>query len=123
MEQARQHFLRAIQHHPEFEDTQIALARILINLKEQREALPHLLAAVRANPTNEVSHFLLATVTRPWVISPSTKKRWLYTRNITFAPTPLEPWVPSPAGTGRAYDNQANPGFQLSPPSLRVLLA
>ncbi len=38
------------------------MARILINLKEQREALPHLLAAVRENPTNEVSHFLLATV-------------------------------------------------------------
>lgn len=61
LEQAREHFLRAIQHHPEFEDADIALARILINLKKPREALPHLLAAIDVTPTNEVSHFLLAT--------------------------------------------------------------
>jgi len=62
LEQALQHFRKAVEHHPEFEDAQIALARTLINLKSPKEALPPLLAAIRLNPTNEVSHFQLANV-------------------------------------------------------------
>ncbi len=64
VEQARQAFQKAIQYHPDFEDAQIALARALINLKRPQEALTHLLAAIRLNPTNEVSHFQLAGVYR-----------------------------------------------------------
>jgi predicted Zn-dependent protease len=46
---------------PDLEDAQIAVARTLINLHRPKEAIPHLLSAIRLKPANEVSHFLLAT--------------------------------------------------------------
>ncbi len=62
LEQAGEHFLRAIQNDPNFVEAQIALARTFVDLRKPREALPHLLVAVRLDPANEVSHFLLARV-------------------------------------------------------------
>ena len=59
-ERAVDHFSRAVEIDAHFEDAQIGLGRTLINLQKAEEALPHLRAAVQLNPTNEVSHFLLA---------------------------------------------------------------
>ena len=61
-EQAAKAFLQAVKYHAEFEEAQIALGRTLATLGKPEEALPHLLTAIRLNPTNEVSHFLLASV-------------------------------------------------------------
>jgi tetratricopeptide (TPR) repeat protein len=61
-DQALEAFAQAVRYHAEFEDAQIALGRTLMNLGRPQDALPHLLAAVRLNPTNEVSHFQLASV-------------------------------------------------------------
>lgn len=55
------HYLRATELQPDFEQAQIALARVLVNLHEPKQAIPHLVSAIRLNPANEVSHFLLAT--------------------------------------------------------------
>ena len=59
-EEAAAHFARAVEIDSRFEEAQVALARTLIDLKKPGDALPHLRAAVRLNPSNEVSHFLLA---------------------------------------------------------------
>jgi tetratricopeptide (TPR) repeat protein len=62
LDQAREHFLRAIQNDSRFEEAQVAVARILVDLKKPKEALPYLLVAVRLDPADEISHFLLARV-------------------------------------------------------------
>ncbi|HXJ91693.1 MAG TPA: tetratricopeptide repeat protein [Terriglobia bacterium] len=54
------HFSRAVEIDPRFEEAQIALARTLIDLHKPADSVPHLRAAIRLNPSNEVSHFLLA---------------------------------------------------------------
>ena len=59
-EQAGGHFLRAVEIDPNFEQAQIAVARALISLQKPGEAVPHLIAAVKVNSSNEVSHFFLA---------------------------------------------------------------
>src|SRR5262249_14315650 len=61
-EPATGHFLRAAEIDPRFEQAQIAAARVLISSRKPAEALPHLAAAIKANPDNEVSHFFLAKV-------------------------------------------------------------
>ncbi|HEX5483766.1 MAG TPA: tetratricopeptide repeat protein [Terriglobia bacterium] len=58
---ALQHFTRASEFQPGFEDAQIAVAQVLIDLHRPKEAIPRLLSAIRLNPANEASHFLLAT--------------------------------------------------------------
>jgi tetratricopeptide (TPR) repeat protein len=59
-EQAAEHFFRAAEIDPHFEQAQIAVARILISRQKPKEAVPHLALAIKANPGNEVSHFFLA---------------------------------------------------------------
>jgi tetratricopeptide (TPR) repeat protein len=59
-EPALEHFSRAIEFDPHVEDAQIALARTLIHLQKPKQSVPHLLAAIRLNPRNDISHFLLA---------------------------------------------------------------
>jgi len=60
LDKARRFFEKAVESNSQFEEAQIALGRTLIGLNEPNKALPHLLAAVRVSPKNEVSHFLLA---------------------------------------------------------------
>jgi len=59
-DQAAGHFLRAAEIDPRFEQAQIAVARLLISSQKPKDALPHLVAAIKVNPENEVSHFFLA---------------------------------------------------------------
>lgn len=63
-EQALEHFSRAVRFQPDFEEAQIGLARTLLNLAKPGEALAPLQEAVRLNPQNAVSHFLLASAYR-----------------------------------------------------------
>src|SRR5215831_3640330 len=44
LELSRQYFLRALENDPSFEKAQVALARILVDLRMPKDALPHLLA-------------------------------------------------------------------------------
>lgn len=62
LEQARNSFARAVELQPDFEEAQIGLARVLVELQEPRKALAHLNAAVRRNAENEVSQYQLAMV-------------------------------------------------------------
>ena len=62
LEQALQCFHEAVEYHPEFEEARIGFARTLMNLNRPIDALAHLDAAVRLNPDNKVTHFLLARV-------------------------------------------------------------
>ena len=61
---AEAHFLRAVEIDSNFEQAQIAVARVLLSAQKPKEAVPHLSAAVRINPANEVSHFFLARAYR-----------------------------------------------------------
>ena len=60
-EDSLQHFSNAVRFQPDFEEAQIGLAHALLDLRRPREALAPLREAVRLNPQNEVSHFLLAS--------------------------------------------------------------
>ncbi len=64
LEQAREHFLRAIQSDSTFEQAHVAAGRTIIDLKNPKEPLQHLLAATRLDPTDDIPHFFLAGVYR-----------------------------------------------------------
>ena len=63
-EQAAEHFSRAVRYHPEFEQAQIGLARSLISLGRNQEALDLLEKAAQLDPRDEIPHYLLASVYR-----------------------------------------------------------
>jgi tetratricopeptide (TPR) repeat protein len=64
LQEAVEPFSQAVKYHPKFEDAHIALGRTLLTLKRPQEALDYLLAAVNLNPTNGVTHYLLASAYR-----------------------------------------------------------
>jgi tetratricopeptide (TPR) repeat protein len=61
-EKARQHFGIAVKDRPDFEEAQVGLARVLLQLGQPAQALPHLQQALKVNAESEVSHYQLARV-------------------------------------------------------------
>ena len=61
-EKARQYFAIAVKDRPDFEEAQVGLARVLLQLDQPAQALPHLQQALKVNPDNEVSHYQMARV-------------------------------------------------------------
>jgi predicted Zn-dependent protease len=57
LEPARQLFEQAVSNYPGFEQALIGLGRTLIALGRPADALPHLHAAVKGNPENDVAHY------------------------------------------------------------------
>jgi tetratricopeptide (TPR) repeat protein len=55
------HFERALDAHLEFEEAQVGIARVLLNLGRTAEAIPHLTVAARLDPGNKLPHYLLAS--------------------------------------------------------------
>lgn len=64
LERARTFFARALQHHPDFAQARVGLARTLIALGRFADALPHLEAVVAVQPRNKVAHYQLAQAYR-----------------------------------------------------------
>jgi tetratricopeptide (TPR) repeat protein len=64
LESALAHFSKAVTYHRDFAEAHIGLARTLLSLGRAGEAAPHLKAAIRLAPQNDVPHFLLASVAR-----------------------------------------------------------
>ena len=64
LEPARTFFERALQHHPDFAQARVGLARTLIALRRFADALPHLEAVVAVQPGNQVAHYQLAQAYR-----------------------------------------------------------
>ncbi len=62
VEQAREYLAKVVEQQPDFEDGQIGYARALVESRQPAKARPHLEAAVKLNPDNEVSHYQLALV-------------------------------------------------------------
>ena len=62
LDAARTRFEQAVAHYPAFEHARIGLARTLIALGRPADALPHVKAALEANPENDVAHYQLAQV-------------------------------------------------------------
>jgi predicted Zn-dependent protease len=61
-EKALEYFGLAIKNRPGFEEAQIGIARVLLQLNQPSKALPHLQQALQSNPENEVAHYQLARV-------------------------------------------------------------
>lgn len=59
-QRAADHYSRALAWQPDYADAHLALAKSLAYLDRGGEALPHLLAAARLDPDNEVVHHRLA---------------------------------------------------------------
>jgi len=57
LEPARRLFEQAVSNYPGFEQALIGLGRTLIALGRPADALPHLHAAVKGNPENDVAHY------------------------------------------------------------------
>ena len=64
LEPARTLFEQAVSHYPAFEQALVGLGRTLIALGRPAEALPHLQAALKGNPENEVAHYQAAQAYR-----------------------------------------------------------
>ena len=64
LEPARKFFAQAVTHYPAFEQALVGLGRTLIALGRPAEALPHLQAALKGNPENEVAHYQVAQAYR-----------------------------------------------------------
>ncbi|HEX7424657.1 MAG TPA: tetratricopeptide repeat protein, partial [Terriglobales bacterium] len=61
---ARKHYLRAAELDPNESEAQVGLGKILMSTGHPEEALPHLLAAVRVDPTNAGAHYRLSQLYR-----------------------------------------------------------
>jgi tetratricopeptide (TPR) repeat protein len=64
LEPARAFFAQAVMHYPAFEHALVGLARTLVALGRPAEALPHLEAALKGNPDNDVACYQLAQAYR-----------------------------------------------------------
>ena len=64
LEPARKLFEQALTHYPAFDHALVGLARTLIALDRPAEAVPHLRAALKQNPENEVAWYQLAQAYR-----------------------------------------------------------
>jgi tetratricopeptide (TPR) repeat protein len=64
LEPARKLFEQALAHYPAFDHALVGLARTLIALDRPAEAVPHLRAALKQNPGNEVAWYQLAQAYR-----------------------------------------------------------
>ena len=64
LEPARTLFEQAVTHYPAFEQALVGLGRTLIALGRPAEALPHLQAALKGNPENEVAYYQVAQAYR-----------------------------------------------------------
>jgi tetratricopeptide (TPR) repeat protein len=67
-------FEQAVTHYPSFEHAQVGFGRTLIALGRPAEALPHLQAALKANPENEVAHYQVAQAYRALGNTPEHEK-------------------------------------------------
>jgi tetratricopeptide (TPR) repeat protein len=61
LDAARHHLQRALSTHPEFEEAQVGMARVLLKLGRTADAIPHLTEAARLEPANKIPHYLLAS--------------------------------------------------------------
>jgi len=64
LDHAQQYFERALELYPDFEESHLGLAAVLMAKQEPEQALPHLKAAIASNPDDEVSWYRLAEVER-----------------------------------------------------------
>jgi tetratricopeptide (TPR) repeat protein len=61
---AHEFFSIAVKQYPDFEEAQIGLGRVLMALKQPKEALPHLEKAILLNPDSEVAYYHLSLAYR-----------------------------------------------------------
>jgi tetratricopeptide (TPR) repeat protein len=64
LESARKLFEQGVSYYPAFEQALVGLARTLIALGRPAEALPHLKAALEANPDSDVAYYQVAQAYR-----------------------------------------------------------
>ena len=74
LDAARTLFEQAVTHYPAFEHALVGLARTLIALGRPADALPHLQAALKANPENDVAHYQVAQAYRALGNTPEQEK-------------------------------------------------
>ena len=74
LDAARKLFEQAVTHYPAFEHALVGLGRTLIALGRPALALPHLQAALKANPENEVAHYQVAQAYRALGNTPEQEK-------------------------------------------------
>lgn len=96
---ALEHFTRATQFHQAFFEAQIGLARSLISLGRQREALLHLQGAVQLDPKNEIPHYLLASIYRALGDSAAQQKEMAIFQKLHAAASVAVPSVRGPASS------------------------
>ena len=61
---ALQHYSRAVELQPEMVDAQLALGKVLNEMKQPQEAVKHLLVAIQLDPENSSAHYQLAQAYR-----------------------------------------------------------
>lgn len=62
LKKARELFAMALKYYPDFQQAEVGMGRLLMDLGKPRLALPHLRKAISLNPNDDVPYYLLARV-------------------------------------------------------------
>ena len=101
LEPASKLFAQALKHYPAFEQAQVGLARTLIALGRPADALPHLQAALKGNPDNEVACYQLAQAYRRSGNAAEQEKALAEFNRVRSARSRRRPRCPRPSATSR----------------------
>ena len=107
-EPALLHFSNAVRHHPSFVQARIGLASTLISQGRPREALGHLLEAVRVEPQNEVAHFRLASVYKTLGDAPNHQREMAFFQQLHSAGDSNGLPLTNPSVTQQVIDPQSH---------------
>ena len=89
LQNAFQHYSRALQLRPHFIDAQIGLGKVLTAMNEPRKALDYLLDAERSDPQNDTVHFRLALVYRKLGVKADAEREYAAFQEIRKSEEPI----------------------------------
>jgi tetratricopeptide (TPR) repeat protein len=91
LQNAFQHYSRALQLRPHFVEAQIGLGKVLTAMSEPRKALDYLLEAERSDPQNETVHFRLALAYRKLGVKADAEREYKAFQDIRKTQDALRP--------------------------------
>lgn len=91
LQNAFQHYSRALQIRPHFVDAQIGLGKVLTAMNEPRKALDYLLDAERSDPQNDTVHFRLALAYRKLGAKADAEREYAAFQEIRKAQDAIRP--------------------------------
>jgi tetratricopeptide (TPR) repeat protein len=89
VQNAFQHYSRALKLRPHFVDAQIGIGKALTAMNEPRQALDYLLDAERSDPQNDTVHYRLALAYRKLGIKTDAEREWTAFQEMRKSEEPI----------------------------------